>query len=480
MTQAHQFVVIGAGPAGLAAAALAAELGLETVVFDEQPAPGGQIYQASERVARDRPADLTLLGEDYARGIGLVEAFRRSGATYRPEATVWEVTPDRAIGVTLAGTARMVRAEQVLIACGAMERSVPFPGWTLPGVMGVGAAQTLLKSASLVPDVPTVLAGSGPLVTLVAWQLLHAGAPPRAILATTPRRNVRAAAPHLPGALAAGKELWKGVAWMRAIRRAGIPIVTGVDGLRAEGGGRLRAVGYRTDGAWHTLGAKLLLTHEGVVPNAQLSQALGLDHAWDPMSRYWRPVVDAWGMSAIDGIALAGDGAGIDGARAAYRQGRLAALEAARRLGRITAGERDRRAAPERRALGRQRRLRRFLDRLFQPNPALIVPEADTTIVCRCEEVTAGEVRRVAALGCPGPNQAKAFTRCGMGPCQGRLCGLTVSELMAEARGVPVPEVGRYRIRPPVKPVTVRELAGLQGLDREPRIGEGLPVGRGS
>jgi NADPH-dependent 2,4-dienoyl-CoA reductase/sulfur reductase-like enzyme len=481
MTEVHDFVVIGGGPAGLAAATLGAELGLETVLFDEQPAPGGQIYRAVEAVARDRPADLAILGDDYGRGRAIAEGFRRSGAAYAPETTVWEVTRELSIGVSGAGAARIVRAKRLLVAAGAMERPLPFPGWTLPGVMGVGAAQTLLKAGALVPDVPTVVAGSGPLVPLVAWQLLRAGAPPRAILSTTPRRNYRAAASSLPAALLAGSDLWKGLGWMRAVRRAGITRVYGVDGLRAEGDGRLAAVGYRTGGTWRTFEARLLLTHEGIVPNAQLSLALGLDHEWDAVSRYWRPVVDAWGGTAIDGIALAGDCAGINGARAAIHQGRLAALEAARQLGRISTEARDRRAAPERRALRRQRPVRRFLDLLFRPNPALLPPPDDATIVCRCEEITAGEIRRVVALGCPGPNQAKAFTRCGMGPCQGRLCGLTVSELMAEARGVTVPEVGRYRVRPPVKPVTVGELAGLQGLEREVRIREDLPTGgRGS
>ena len=105
---------------------------------------------------------------------------------------------------------------------------------------------------------------------------------------------------------------------------------------------------------------------------------------------------------------------------------------------------------------------RPFLDALYSPDCALLAPRAADTIVCRCEEITAGEIRRlVTEQGCPGPNQMKSFTRCGMGPCQGRLCGLTVVELIAECRGVPVSEVGYYRIRSPVTPLTLGEIANL-------------------
>ena len=177
---------------------------------------------------------------------------------------------------------------------------------------------------------------------------------------------------------------------------------------------------------------------------------------------------------------MAGDCDGISGAPAAAHLGRLAALEAAYRLGRLDRSQRDRRAAVERAALARHLRIRRFLEVLFQPAPAVRVPEDDSTVVCRCEEVTAGELRRVIALGCPGPNQAKAFTRCGMGPCQGRMCGLTVSELMAAARGVSVPEIGHYRVRPPIKPVTVGEIAALGGVEAEVSDLGGLPSMRRS
>jgi NADPH-dependent 2,4-dienoyl-CoA reductase/sulfur reductase-like enzyme len=170
------------------------------------------------------------------------------------------------------------------------------------------------------------------------------------------------------------------------------------------------------------------------------------------------PVTDAWGELDVPGIYVAGDSRGIGGAQAAAEQGRLAALEIVHRSGRIDRSTRDSLAAPVMRALRETLYIRPFLDALYRPKDANRIP-ADEVTICRCEEVTAGQVRDFVKLGCLGPNQAKSFGRCGMGPCQGRLCGLTVTEVIADARGVPPAEVGYYRVRPPIKPVTLAELA---------------------
>jgi NADPH-dependent 2,4-dienoyl-CoA reductase/sulfur reductase-like enzyme len=445
----------------MAAALKAAELGLDPVVLDEQPAPGGQIYRNVEGVAADRPADFALLGADYSAGLELVRGFRAAGLDYRPMTQVFEVRAG-SFGVLGAGRAEILAVDETLIACGAMERPMPIRGWTLPGVMGAGAAQTLLKASDVVPDGPTVIAGSGPLVFLIAWQLARAGVELRAVIRTTPPGQYRKALRHLPG-VALDPDLWKGLGWLAGLRRRRIAMIGGADMVAAEGEGRLEAVRYARKGRAARIEATNLLLHEGVVPNLQLSRAAGCAHDWDEAQRCWRPRVDAFGATTVEGLRVAGDCAGIGGAKAAACFGRIAALGAAERLGAIDAAERDRRAAPERQALARHLRIRPFLDMLFRPADAMVVPVNESTVVCRCEEVTAGELRRLAALGVPGPNQAKAFCRAGMGPCQGRLCGLTVSEILAEASGRPMAEVGYFRIRPPVKPISVGELASLAG-----------------
>ncbi len=475
MSGDYDLSVIGGGPAGMAAATLAAGYGLKTVLFDEQPAPGGQIYRNIESVTGKRPDDLAIFSDDYRHGHDLAKAFRASSAEYAPESSIWEIRASGTLGVLRAGKARQLRAKRILIAGGSMERPVPIPGWTLPGVMTAGAAQTILKSSGQVPDVPVVLAGSGPLLYLVATELVSAGASLKAILRTTPRNNLWRAARHLPDALVAGNYLWKGLQWMRLLKAAGVPMLGGVTDLRAVGDGTLDGVEFATGERVQRLDAGLLLLHEGIVPNNQLAMSAGCEMTWDEEQFCWRTVTDDWGATSAENIAVAGDCAAIVGALLAEHYGRLAALDAAYRQGAIDGAARGRLAGPERAEITRHKKVRRFLDILYRPARKVLVPPLDDTVICRCEEITAGELRQVVALGCPGPNQAKAFTRAGMGRCQGRMCGLTVAAVIADARKVPVADVGHYRIRPPIKPITVGELASMEGVGRDVPALDGSP-----
>ena len=476
-TTSIDLAIIGAGPAGLSAAVTASELGLSTVVFDEGTAPGGQIYRAIEE-AGGRSSDwLSLLGTDYAKGGDLVARFRTSGADYRPGHAVFDIAPDGGLGVLGPQGAQWLTARRILIATGAMERPVPVPGWTLPGVMGAGAAQTLLKASGMIPSGRTAIVGSGPLVLLVARQLLAAGADIAAILDTTPRSNYAGAARFLPGALLAGSEIWKGIAWLRQVKGGRAAFHANVCDIRIEGKERAEAITWSAAGRQGRLACELVLLHEGVVPNVQLAMAAGVEHYFDAGQACWRPRTDACGRTSLEPILVAGDSGGIGGAEMAAAAGEVAALAAAIDLGTIDKARFDSRSRPLLARMSRKRALRRFLDRLYRPRAEVLAPPDDKTVVCRCEEVTAGELRRVAAMGCPGPNQAKAFTRCGMGPCQGRMCGLTTAAVLADASGRSMAEVGHLRIRPPVKPVTVGEMAGLEGIGAPPGGVPAMPTG---
>jgi NADPH-dependent 2,4-dienoyl-CoA reductase/sulfur reductase-like enzyme len=458
MSATFDLAIIGAGPAGLSAALQARELGLSVALLDEQKSPGGQIYRACEASPL---ADPGILGPDYERGRTLIDAFRSSGTTYIPKASVWQATADGEVAYLQEGRSRFLNARRLILATGAQERPVPIPGWTLPGVMSAGAAQILMKSAGLVPQGPLVLAGAGPLLWLLAWQYVRAGQAIAAILETPPPGSTWAAMKHLPGALRSSGTLSKGIGMIASLMRSSVPIATGVSDLRALGNERLEGIAYRHKGRDREIAAGTLLLHLGVVPNCQLSMALGCGHSWDEAQLCWRPACDAWGTTSLERVAIAGDGATILGALAAEASGALAALETARMLGTIDDKKRDALAKPWQSALAREAAIRPFLDRLYRPAITQRCPP-DETIVCRCEEVTAGEIRSIARMGCPGPNQAKSFTRCGMGPCQGRLCSLTVTELFAEVRGRNPQEVGHYRIRYPIKSITLGELADAE------------------
>src|SRR5271166_4704087 len=346
-----ELAIIGAGPAGMAAAALADELGLETVLIDEQGSPGGQMYRAIERAEPD-----TALGSDYLAGRPLVAALQASRVDYRPGTTLWHVDPEGVLFLETAGRAETITARRILLATGTLERPVPIPGWTLPGVMTAGAAQILLKSSNLVPEGRVILAGQGPLLYLVAAQLVHAGAAPAALFETTPLENYLDAMRLFTGLWAGRRLLTKGLRLISTVKRAGVPIRRGVRGLRALGRRHLERIAWE-DGE---LAADYLLLHEGVIPNVQISLAMQLRHEWDEAQLCWRPCLDAWGQTSLPNIAVAGDGGGILGAEAAVLTGRLAALDAAMWLGHIGAAERDRRAVPIRAPLDRERAFRPF------------------------------------------------------------------------------------------------------------------------
>ncbi|MBM3340874.1 MAG: FAD-dependent oxidoreductase [Betaproteobacteria bacterium] len=458
MSSACDFLVIGAGPAGMAAAATAAKLGVSTLVVDEQPAPGGQIYRGVEQRDANKPG---VSHDDWARCAALAQEFRASGARYQPNTQVWQLEKNRKVYVSDGAKASCITAKRVLIATGAMERPLPFPGWTLPGVMTVGAAQILYKTSGWVPHAGAWIAGSGPLLWLYAAQALEAGGKFEGILDTTPKANYVHALRHGINALRAKEYLDRGMALQQSVRKSGVRIIDDVNAIEAKGDGALNRVHVHTGRHWQDMPATRLLVHQGIVPNTHTTRSLNAAHRWDKAQHAFAPVADAWGNLDAEGYAVAGDGAGIAGAEAAAVQGRLAGLEAARALGVIDAAQRDQQAMPLQAELKQHLAIRPFLDQVFAPRAGLLTPH-DDVLVCRCECITAKQIREAAMLAGMGPNQVKAFTRCGMGPCQGRMCGMAATEIIAHARGVSATDIGVFNVRPPLKPLSLAELAALQ------------------
>ncbi len=463
MSRHVDLLIVGAGPAGMSAAIVAKRHGLRVLVVDEQPSPGGQIWRNIENLVGTPRAD--LLGKAYGEGAAVVGRFRASGADYEPGTQLWHVEAGGRAFLRRDGGASSVRADCVLLATGAQERPAPFPGWTLPGVMTVGAAQIVLKSSGQIPSGPVWIAGCGPLPLLYAMQLLQAGGTIAGFLDTTPRGRSREAVATLPAALfGAPGDLLKGLGWIARLRRQ-VPYVRHVAAIEAIGERGLERIRYVTaDGRDATVQASLLLVHEGLVPTIHPTLALGCRHVWNADQDSFAPALDGWGETSERNVFVAGDGAGIGGAGAACLRGELAALRIAAQAGRLSEAEAATLAEPIRSRLARALSPRRFLDRYYRPRPAVFIPP-DQTIACRCEEVRVAAIREQVGASRPGPNQVKAFTRAGMGPCQGRQCGYTVAHILAAAEGRSVPDVGLYRVRPPLKPVTLGELAALDTMD---------------
>ncbi|MEH2526963.1 hypothetical protein V1288_004872 [Bradyrhizobium sp. AZCC 2176] len=254
----YDVVVIGAGPAGLAAAATVAEAGLSALLLDENAGPGGQVWRA---IASTPVTERDRLGADYWAGADPVQAVQSSDAEIIQRATVWSLDRNLEVGVSVGGASSFVKARRVILATGALERPFPISGWTLPGVMTAGAAQTMLKSSGLVPDVRTVIAGQGPLLWLLAAQILRLGGSIDCILDTTERQNYFAALPHA-FAFMTSPYFSKGLAMMREVR-AKVPVVTGVSELAAAGDGQLATVSFVAGSRRETIPAELLLLHQG-------------------------------------------------------------------------------------------------------------------------------------------------------------------------------------------------------------------------
>lgn len=452
----YDIAVVGAGPAGMAAAIECASLGLSTVVFDENPEAGGQIYRA---ITRNTRAVRPYLGDDYWRGSGLWDRFSATAATYVPAAGVWSLEQqweEAALHISVSSRSRIVHAKRVILATGATERPMPVRGWTLPGVMSIGAAQIALKSPGLLPEGPVVLAGSGPLLYLYASQVLAAGGTIEAILDTTPRRNWLRAAPHLLSFLASPYAR-KGLGLLMKVTRA-VRIFRSVAALEITGKERADGVTFTTGDRTISLPARSVFLHQGVIPHTNLANAAGCEMDWNDRQKCFAPVIDGVGRSTRPGIFIAGDGNGIGGAVVAELDGRIAGLAAGLEVLDKEPSENLQNYARQRE---KSRRGRAFIDVLYEPALSFRAPSDDEVIACRCEEVSVGAIRAAAAGGVAGPNQLKTMLRCGMGPCQGRMCAATVTELLADAQQRSQADVGTYRLRAPIKPVPLSEIAAL-------------------
>jgi len=465
MNTFRDIIIIGAGPAGLSAAVAASGYGLDALVLDEQPSLGGQIYRNIERAS---DPTLAILGPDYGQGLALVKRFRASKAEYLGNAIVWRIDPNGNICFSCQGKSREINAKHILIATGAMERPVPFAGWTLPGIMGAGGVDANFKSSNMVPQGPVVLAGSGPLLLYTAVHLVSFGVVIAAVLDTTPRGNFLPGLPSVLKALRRPDYLLKGLGMMVNLKLAGIRYVRGVTEYKAHGSDCLDYVSFKTSDSSGTLDAGVLVVHEGIVPRCDLTRQIGIAHLWDPVQRYWYPKTTMLGRTEMKAIHVAGDGAFVHGGVAAQLKGSFAAMDIADSLKALPKQNKNGIARRIKQGLYRELAPRLFVDALYRPRPDLYRLPPDT-LVCRCEAVTTGDIHQAIAEGCRDPNEIKAMTRCGMGQCQGRMCGIALVEVMTDLLKLEPGDLESLSIRPPVRNISLSELAGLSLLETTPQ-----------
>lgn len=448
--------VVGAGPAGVRAVQGLVAAGVRPTWIDEAPDGGGRIYQRPPPgLARDAG---TLYGAEAARATALHAALDalKPASDWRPDTLAWHVRPAaRRLHLVSRGRASSADYDAVVLCTGAMDRVIPVPGWTLPGVTTLGGAQIALKTQGCAIGRRVAFVGTGPLLWLVAWQYLKSGATVAAVLDTTPFATK---ASQAVGLLRGAATLAKGLRYVAGVRLAGVPVGEGVVPLGIDGDGASGATGLRwrdAAGREHRVDCDAVAIGWGLRPEAQLADLAGVPFRHDPLLHEWVPERDAAGRTPVEGVYLAGDGAGIGGAELAELAGERAALAL---LGDAGHGVDTARALALDRRIAAQWRFRAALERAFPFPSALARAVADDTVLCRCEGLTAGALRAAAAAGAgTGPtddlNRAKAVTRTGMGRCQGRLCAPVAAEVLAAACGGDVVGIGRLRGQPPVKPL---------------------------
>ena len=449
-------IVVGTGPAGVRAAQAFVEAGVRPIVIDEGRRDGGQIY-------RRQPEGFTrpyakLYGSEAKKAEALHRTFEaiRPQVDYRPETLAWNVTA-KTLHVLHDGQRTAALPFDALIVCsGATDRLMPVQGWNLAGCYSLGGSQIALKAQACAIGRRVVFLGTGPLLYLVASQYVQAGATVLAVLDTSPfSQRLRA----MPALAARPGLLLKGMALHRLLRKAGVAVHNGVMPLRivGEAGSGVEGVRVRkADGNELHFECDAVGLGYHLRAESQLADLARCEFVFDGESRQWLPKIDRDGRSTTAGVYLAGDGARILGADGAEAAGRLAALAVLSDLGRPPSPDA---MSALRRTLDKMDRFRRGLIQAFPWPHAQAAALPDAAVVCRCETITAGELRRVVKeMGGNEMNRAKAFSRVGMGRCQGRFCGHAAAEVVAHAAGVPIEKVGRLRGQGPVKPFPMAAL----------------------
>lgn len=449
----RSIAIVGAGPAGLSAAIEAVRSNCNVTLIDEAAQPGGQIY-------RQKPAGLA--GRDFAepgelaRKHALLERFARIAGSidYRPETSVFSVFGNREVHLSRPGSTEMLRPDAVILATGVREMALPFPNWTLPGVMFAGGAQAILKAHDVLPGRRAVVAGSGPLPLVVAAQIIRAGG---TVAALAMLHGPAAMLRHPLGLWHGRGVLGEGLRYAATVLKNRTRRLTGFIPVAAHGDRHLEAVtlarvstdGQIAPGTQVRIDCDLLAVNHGFLANSELAAMAGATMRYDPLLGGWLPVTDEVGRTSVAGIFAAGDGAGLRGALVAEADGRIAAAAAC-----------DADAPSMQSALAARHRHKSFqlAVRRLLPLPATLWDAIDPeTIICRCKSVRMREIDQALAEGHHTLNAVKRNTRTGMGWCQGRNCLHAVAARCAARTGTPPSAM--MTPRPLARPVSLAALA---------------------
>ncbi len=482
---ATELAIVGAGPAGMAAAEVAAGHGVEVTLVDEQAVPGGQflrqpppqfgvsdwlgdpVYREGrrllERVSADRRLEWIMRSS--------VAGIFSNGDDDGDEPFTLVLNPVGEGDSGEGGAPRQLSARRVLIASGCFDLPVAFPGWTLPGVMAAGGIQAFVKSQQLVPGKRFLFAGSHPLQLVVADQIVQAGGSVAGVLFAQSSSRALALLKHPSVLLGNADKLSQTAGILWRLRRAGVPVRFRQTVLSANGTDSLESVTtvpVGPDGAIDSDAAEEIECDRlGVCfafsTSSELARQAGVDCRWDASRGGWIAKHDDNMASSVPGVFVAGETTGVAGSDIAALEGQVAAIGCAAELGKIDARQAVELARLPRRQLSRRARFARLLSELAWPGASLFDQlMSDSATLCKCEGLTVGMLR--TQLGrhpdIRTASAAKLLSRAGMGLCQGRYCHFALTRLMARQLGVPEERVGGFTSRFPAKPVSIGRLIG--------------------
>lgn len=450
--------ILGAGPAGANAALAATRHGCRVTLIDEAAKPGGQVWRAKSAAILEAPAT-----PESDAGDALRQAVSASGARHLAQTRLWQIerTGDIwTLHLLCDNHARTLTARALVLASGAREFVQPVPGWTTPGVLGLAGATALFKQELVLPGQSTVVSGTGPLVFFVASEIRRLGGKVAAVVTPNSRGDWLRA---LPAMASRPDLLRRGAAWMADLKLAGVPVfwrhaVSRVSGNTRVSGVEIRALNndWTPQGPARDIACDSLCLGNGLIAATEAPQLAGLPLIHRAELGGWVPQANDDGSTAIAGLFLCGDGAGIRGAAAAEIHGTLAGLTAAQWLGAD--------AATEARALhptwARAARFGMAMTALSIPRPGLAALTSDDTVLCRCENLTAATIRAEIDSGAGSTNAVKSGLRAGMGPCGGKFCQTAIARMIAGAENRPEAEIPPPTPRPPLRPVPVAAMAG--------------------
>jgi thioredoxin reductase len=453
----YDVAIIGSGAAGIMSAITLQNDNLKVILIDDSFSLGGQFFKNVEENQDEK--NKKLFGPEYSKGIELINELDINKIVYKGNASVWSIDKSSNIYYSKDNKSYTINAKKIIIATGSQERPYALKGWDKPGVLSATAAQIMLKESSLIKD-DAVFVGSGPLFYYVISQYIDAGAKIKAIIDTTPKINYLKSLKYLPKALKNAGILFKGLGFLLKFRKHKIKVHQFIKNVEFIGENKLQKILFDNQ----TIETNLAFIHNGLVPNINLQLQAGCDYEYCNKKRSIDIKVNEFKQSSLDNIFVIGDSQSIKGVEVALIEAKIASLKILYDFNKITIESLDEKLKKYENELNDVSCMRDFLNALYLPSKEILQVNNDETIVCRCEEVKKIDIVKSLKIDSKGLNTIKTFTRCAMGNCQGRFCGLSLLEIVAKQTNTNIEELKYLNIRSPIKPVRIEELVNLEEI----------------